>query len=86
MTIATQLKPYTEQEYLDLEIESDIRHEYCNGAIIPLTGGTPEHNAIARMLVFLLTAALRKQPYRFSSLTNGYGFQTQIYTPILMWW
>jgi len=53
----------TAQEYLALEVESDLRHEYCNGKIVPMTGGTPAHNEITRMLVFLLTAALRKQPY-----------------------
>ena len=56
-------KIYTADEYLALEVESDIRHEYRHGEITPMTGGTPEHNEIARMLVFLLTAELRKQPY-----------------------
>ncbi len=54
---------YTAEEYLALEIASDSRHEYRHGAIIPMTGGTPAHNEITRMLVFLLTADLRKQPY-----------------------
>lgn len=64
MTLATsQPKIYTAAEYLALEVESDLRHEYRDGAIIPMTGGTPAHNEITRMLVFLLTASLRKQPY-----------------------
>ncbi len=63
MTTLTPSKLYTAEDYLALEIESEIRHEYRKGAIIPMTGGTPEHNEIMRMLVFLLTAALRKQPY-----------------------
>jgi Uma2 family endonuclease len=53
----------TAQEYLALEVESDVRHEYCNGEIIPMTGGTPAHNEIAATLIFLLKTALRKQPY-----------------------
>lgn len=52
------------ETYLALEVEADTRHEYRNGAMVPMTGGTPEHNEIIRMLVFLLTAALRKQPYQ----------------------
>lgn len=60
---APQPKTYTAEEYLTLEVESDIRNEFRGGEIIPMTGGTPEHNEISRMLVFLLTAALRKQPY-----------------------
>lgn len=64
MSIATpDTKTYTAEDYLALDVESDIRHEYRNGNIIPMTGGTPAHNEIVRMLVFLLTAALRKQPY-----------------------
>ncbi|MEM6838591.1 MAG: Uma2 family endonuclease [Cyanobacteria bacterium P01_C01_bin.120] len=53
----------TAEEYLALEVESDQRHEYRNGEMILMTGGTPAHNEICRMLVFLLTAELRKQPY-----------------------
>ncbi len=64
MTIAIDpTKTYTAEEYLALEVESEIRNEYRNGEIIPMTGGTPAHNEIIRMVVFLLTAALRKQPY-----------------------
>lgn len=64
MTIApTQSRRYTAEEYLALEVESDIRNEYCNGEIIPMTGGTPEHNEITGNLVFLLKSALKGQPY-----------------------
>ncbi len=56
-------KAYTAEEYLALEIESDTRSEFRDGEIVPITGGTPEHNAITGMLLFLLKAALRKQPY-----------------------
>ncbi|MGF1536880.1 MAG: Uma2 family endonuclease [Elainellaceae cyanobacterium] len=64
MTItALSDRTYTGEEYLDLEVESDVRCEYRNGKIVPMTGGTPAHNDIIRMFVFLLTAALRKQPY-----------------------
>ena len=41
---------YTTEEYLAIEISSETRHEYINGEIIPMTGGTPEHN---EMPVFL---------------------------------
>jgi Uma2 family endonuclease len=64
MTIATT-KPelYTAEDYLALEVESAVRSEFRNGEIVAMTGGTPAHNEIIRMFVFLLTAALRKQPY-----------------------
>ncbi|ESA38780.1 hypothetical protein N836_30095 [Leptolyngbya sp. Heron Island J] len=64
MTIATpQTKTYTAEEYLALEVKSETRSEFRNGEIVEMTGGTPEHNEIIRMFVFLLTAALRRQPY-----------------------
>jgi len=58
---ATRL--YTAEEYLALEVASDVRSEFRDGEIVKMTGGTPAHNEISRMFVFLLTAALRKQPY-----------------------
>jgi Uma2 family endonuclease len=56
-------KVYTPDEYLALEIEADTRHEYRNGEIVPMTGGTPAHNELAGDLVFLLKTGLKKQPY-----------------------
>ncbi|MFM7571692.1 MAG: Uma2 family endonuclease [Snowella sp.] len=47
MTVTLNLpKVYTPEEYLNLEIHSDIRNEYLNGEIIPMTGGTPVHNQL----------------------------------------
>lgn len=64
MTItSSQPKTYSAEEYLHLDVGSELRHEYHHGEIIPMPGGTPAHNEIIRMLVFLLTANLRKQPY-----------------------
>ena len=63
MTGATATQPYTAEEYLALEVNAETRNEFHDGDIIAMTGGTPEHNEIIRMFIFLLTAALRKQPY-----------------------
>lgn len=64
MTVAEpKTKIYSPEEYLALEIESEVRSEFRDGEIVEITGGTPEHNEITRMLVFLLTMALRRQPY-----------------------
>lgn len=56
-------KIYTPDEYLDFEVNSDARHEYINGEIIPMTGGTPEHNEIASILNAALRINLKGQPY-----------------------
>ncbi|MBE9209676.1 Uma2 family endonuclease [Nostoc sp. LEGE 06077] len=64
MTQALEPKIYTSQEYLELEIASQTRSEYRNGAIIPMTGGTPDHNELAINLAALLKSSLRGKPYR----------------------
>ncbi|MGJ5676166.1 MAG: Uma2 family endonuclease [Nostochopsis sp.] len=64
MISQTEIKHYTIDEYLELEVASDIRNEYRDGEIVPMAGGTPDHNDIASNLVAILKAALRGKPYR----------------------
>lgn len=37
-------RPYTAEEYLALEVEAAFRHEFRNGEIVEMSGGTPTHN------------------------------------------
>ncbi|MBW4477774.1 MAG: Uma2 family endonuclease [Tolypothrix brevis GSE-NOS-MK-07-07A] len=55
---------YSPEEYLEIEVKSEERHEYINGQIIPMTCGTPNHNQIALNLSSTLNFALKRQPYR----------------------
>lgn len=65
MTISqTKERTYTAEEYLDLEIASESRNEYCNGEIISMTGGMPNHNDIGGNLYILLKTALKGKNYR----------------------
>jgi Uma2 family endonuclease len=58
--IATPDKPYmTPEEYLEWEAQQEVRHEYLNGEVYAMTGGTLPHNTIAINLTTLL-----KQPVR----------------------
>ena len=59
-----ETKTYTEVEYVDFETQSELRHEYRDGDILEMTGGTPDHNQIAANLITALTFALRRKPYR----------------------
>ncbi|NJL90180.1 MAG: Uma2 family endonuclease [Coleofasciculaceae cyanobacterium SM2_1_6] len=60
MSIApTPPKTYTPAEYLAREVEAETRHEYRNGEIIPMSGGTPAHNEIVSNLIFILKSALK---------------------------
>jgi Uma2 family endonuclease len=64
--MVTQLakKTYTVDEYLELELASETRSEYRNGEIIPMTGGTPNHNDISGNAYILLKALLKTKAYR----------------------
>ncbi|WP_103668066.1 Uma2 family endonuclease [Pseudanabaena sp. BC1403] len=64
--MVTQLaqKTYTVEEYLELELASETRSEYRNGEIIPMTGGTPNHNDISGNAYILLKALLKTKEYR----------------------
>ncbi|MDF2388130.1 Uma2 family endonuclease [Nostoc ellipsosporum NOK] len=55
---------YSPEEYLELEVNSEERHEYIDGKIIQMTGGTPNHNQIALNLSGALNFLLKRQPYR----------------------
>ena len=64
MIIAEEQRHYSPEEYLELEVNSEERHEYIDGQIIPMTGGTPNHNQIVLNLGGALNFALKRQPYR----------------------
>jgi Uma2 family endonuclease len=61
---AEEKKVYTPDEYLNFEVDSELRHEYIEGEIVPMTGGTPNHNQITGNLYAALNFALKRQPYR----------------------
>lgn len=50
---------YSLDEYYALEENSDVRHEFCNGEIEAMTGGTINHNQIIINLIFALKLALK---------------------------
>ena len=55
---------YTPAEYLALESESKVKHEYRDGEIVEMTGGTPNHNDIAGNFYAFLKLALRGKGYK----------------------
>ena len=68
MIAQVETKTYTAQEYLEAEVNSLDRHEFINGEIILMAGGTPNHNEITTNLVVALKLTLKGKPYRtFSS-------------------
>lgn len=67
MTLATPIQTektyYTPEEYLELENQSESKHEYLNAEIIPMTGGTTNHNKLALKIAAKLLAILEEQGY-----------------------
>jgi Uma2 family endonuclease len=50
---------YTFREYLELEAFANVRHEYFNGEIYAMAGGSPEHAALAMAIGSAFIAVLR---------------------------
>ena len=61
---AEEKKNYTPEEYLELEADSQERHEYIDEEIVLMPGGLPNHNTIAGNFYAAINFALRRQPYR----------------------
>lgn len=54
---------YTQDEYLALEEIAKFKSEYINGEIIPMAGGTTNHNRLTGNFYAALNFAFKKQDY-----------------------
>jgi Uma2 family endonuclease len=64
MQTLTEKRHYTPEEYLALEEKAEYKNEYRDGEIVPMTGGTTNHNEIASNFCSNLKFALKGQKYR----------------------
>jgi len=55
--------PMTVEEYIEFEENSEIRHEFIQNQLIPMSGTTRVHNIICLNLAFLLRFLLKKDAY-----------------------
>ncbi|MBV6622996.1 MAG: Uma2 family endonuclease [Rivularia sp. (in: Bacteria)] len=60
---AEEKEYYTREEYLEFEVNSEERHEYINGEVICVAGGTPNHSRITLDFGSALNFGLKRQPY-----------------------
>ncbi|HEX7707206.1 MAG TPA: Uma2 family endonuclease [Thermoanaerobaculia bacterium] len=67
MTAPSRRMHYTYQEYLALEEESAIRHEYLTGEIYAMAGGTPDRAALAAAVLAILRPQLPRGCRAFTS-------------------
>ncbi|MBK9261200.1 MAG: Uma2 family endonuclease [Polyangiaceae bacterium] len=66
----------TEEEYLAFERASEERHEYADGEIFAMSGGTGNHNAITLSVGAELRVALRGRNCR------AYSSDMRVYIPL----
>ena len=59
----TAQRYFTPEEYLALEETAEYKSEYLDGEIIPMTGGSTNHNKIAGNVYIALKLALPEQEY-----------------------
>jgi Uma2 family endonuclease len=65
------LHRYTLEDYAELEDGSPIKHEFLDGEIVALAGGTPEHAAMAAFVIRSLGNQLEGSPCRVFSSDLG---------------
>ncbi|MBE9071986.1 Uma2 family endonuclease [Microcystis sp. LEGE 08355] len=63
MLTRSPTKTLSLEEYRNLETRAETKHEYHDGEIIEMTGGSINHNRLVRNLIRLLDNALRKTIY-----------------------
>lgn len=68
-------KTYSLDEYRQLEESAEERHEYHDGEIIAMTGGTLTHARLISNLIFLLRLALQGTSFEI------YGGELRIWIP-----
>ena len=63
MQIQIQNRYYTPEEYLENEEKAEYKSEYRDGEIVPMTGGTTNHNKIALNFAAYLKFSLKGKKY-----------------------
>jgi Uma2 family endonuclease len=61
---ALEEKLYSPEEYLQLEETAAFKSEYHHGRIIPMTGGSTNHNQLAGNIYAALRTALKGQDFK----------------------
>jgi Uma2 family endonuclease len=64
MVPARRLHRYTYADYVALEVDSPTKHEFLDGEIYAMAGGSEEHSALAAEVIGILRDATRQGPCR----------------------
>ena len=84
MSTVTKLKRLTVEEYLELEKQSDVRHEYVAGVLYAMVGASAAHNQITITLAGILYSHLKGSPCRVFQSDMKVRVENVIYYPDLM--
>jgi Uma2 family endonuclease len=80
MIVQVAKRHYSPEEYLERETQADFRSEYRNGDIVPMAGGTTNHNEIVTNLC-VLKPQLRAKGYRlFTENVRVWVERYRVYT------
>ncbi|HVH42474.1 MAG TPA: Uma2 family endonuclease [Labilithrix sp.] len=81
MTGQTRPQPYVAfEDYLAAERQSDIKHEWLDGVVYAMAGGTIEHGRLATKMTAALTAVLAGRCTVYSSDVMLYVRETNLAT------
>ncbi len=72
-------QPLTVQDYLELERCSEVKHEFYDGELFAMAGGSPEHNMIVANVLGELRQALRRRPCRVFASDLKVKAPTELY-------
>jgi Uma2 family endonuclease len=77
--VPLERRRYTVEEYFEFETAAETRHEYIDGRIIDMAGGTDPHSHITFNLIGVLWSVLKGKPCqaRESNLRIRYGNQVR---------
>lgn len=67
------------EEYLEIELQSPIRHEYRRGLVYAMAGGTDNHDRIALNLLTLINLHLGSSDCRFHSGNVKVNYRDEFY-------
>lgn len=59
---ATDLRRFTEAEYLELDAASRDKHEFANGEVVDMSGVSIDHSRIQRNLIVAISRRLEGRP------------------------
>ena len=63
MALPQLAKRLTPEEFLEIERAAELRHEFFNGEMFAMSGGSPQHSLIKMNLAGELSSQLKSRPY-----------------------